>query len=238
MTSPSILLIMREASDKSCRENPNTHFMKMMNSGEISNQWTLPPSPSTSMRFITFICKHPNVRFSWWWINCSFSNVDNRPGSVVTTSSGIDTDCSRLLSLGDLMAWKMVMSPTKEIYTKQWNTFNESFMNRLIREGTKQKPVEYWQQSKRRWRNAQNKNNIDNYWKYYSYRGNAVAQWLTCCATNRKVAGVIGIFHWHNPMALGSIQSLTEMSTRSISWGENGRCLRLITLPPFWAIVK
>ena len=42
--------------------------------------------------------------------------------------------------------------------------------------------------------------------------GTAVAQWLRCCATNRKVAdsipdGVIGIFRWHNPsdhtMALG-----------------------------------
>jgi len=35
--------------------------------------------------------------------------------------------------------------------------------------------------------------------------------------------GVIGIFHWHNPsgrtMALGSTQSVTEMSTRNISWG-------------------
>ena len=59
-------------------------------------------------------------------------------------------------------------------------------------------------------------------------RGTAVAQWLRCCATSRKVAGsmpdgVIGIFHWHNPsdrtMALGSTQPLTEMSTRSISWG-------------------
>ena len=34
--------------------------------------------------------------------------------------------------------------------------------------------------------------------------GTAVAQWLRCCATNRKVAGsipdgVIGIFHGHNP---------------------------------------
>jgi len=34
--------------------------------------------------------------------------------------------------------------------------------------------------------------------------GTAVAQWLRCCATNRKVAGsipdgVIGIHHWHNP---------------------------------------
>ena len=56
----------------------------------------------------------------------------------------------------------------------------------------------------------------------------AVAQWLRCCATNRKVSGsipdgVIGIFHQRNPsdrtMALGSTQPLTEMSTRSISWG-------------------
>jgi hypothetical protein len=58
--------------------------------------------------------------------------------------------------------------------------------------------------------------------------GTALAQWLRYCATNRKVAGsipdgVIGIFHWHKPsdrtMALGSTQPLTEMSTRSISWG-------------------
>ena len=63
---------------------------------------------------------------------------------------------------------------------------------------------------------------------YYSSSGTAVAQWLRCCATNRKVAGsipdgVFGIFHWHNPpdrtMALGSTQPLTEMSTRRISWG-------------------
>ena len=45
---------------------------------------------------------------------------------------------------------------------------------------------------------------------------------------NPKVAGsipdgVIGIFHRHNPfdrnVALGSTQRLSEMSTRSISWG-------------------
>jgi hypothetical protein len=55
-----------------------------------------------------------------------------------------------------------------------------------------------------------------------------VAQWLSYCATNPKVTGsipdgVIGIFHRHNPsdrtMALGSTQTVTEMSTRSISWG-------------------
>ena len=50
----------------------------------------------------------------------------------------------------------------------------------------------------------------------------AVAQWLRCCATNRKVAGSIpagvsGFFD--RTMALGSTQPLTEMSTRSISWG-------------------
>ena len=58
----------------------------------------------------------------------------------------------------------------------------------------------------------------------------AMAQWLRCCATNRKVAGsiptgVIGIFHLHKilPIAicsLGSTQPLTEMTTRSISWGQ------------------
>ena len=59
-------------------------------------------------------------------------------------------------------------------------------------------------------------------------RGTEVAQWLRCCATNRKVAGsipdyVTGIFHWPNPsdrtMALGSTQPLTEMSARNTSWG-------------------
>jgi hypothetical protein len=60
---------------------------------------------------------------------------------------------------------------------------------------------------------------------YYKNLGTAVAQWLRCCATNRKVAGSIpdgvsGIFHWHNPsdrtMALGSTHPLTEMSLTTI----------------------
>ena len=38
-------------------------------------------------------------------------------------------------------------------------------------------------------------------------------------------------------MALGSSQPLTEMSTRSISWGKGGRCVRLTTLPPTYAVV-
>jgi hypothetical protein len=48
------------------------------------------------------------------------------------------------------------------------------------------------------------------------------------CTTSQKFAGsipdgVTGIFRRHNPsgrtMALGLTQSLTEMSTRNISWG-------------------
>ena len=38
-------------------------------------------------------------------------------------------------------------------------------------------------------------------------------------------------------MALGSTQPLTEMSTRSISWGKGGRCVRLTTLPLSCAVV-
>jgi hypothetical protein len=33
-------------------------------------------------------------------------------------------------------------------------------------------------------------------------------------------------------MSLGSTQPLTEMSTRNISWGKDGRCVGLTTLPP------
>jgi hypothetical protein len=58
--------------------------------------------------------------------------------------------------------------------------------------------------------------------------GTAVAQWLRYRATNQKVAGsipdsVMEFFIDINPsdrtMALGSTQRLTEMSTKSISWG-------------------
>jgi len=50
----------------------------------------------------------------------------------------------------------------------------------------------------------------------------AVAQWLRCYATNRKVAGsipaaVIGFFI--DIKSFQSTQPLKEMSTRSISWG-------------------
>ena len=38
-------------------------------------------------------------------------------------------------------------------------------------------------------------------------------------------------------MALGSTQPRTEMSTRSISWGKGGRCVRLTTLPSSCAVV-
>jgi hypothetical protein len=56
----------------------------------------------------------------------------------------------------------------------------------------------------------------------------AVAQWFRYCATNQKVAvsipdDVMEFFIDINPsdraMTLESTQPLTEMSTRSISWG-------------------
>jgi hypothetical protein len=58
--------------------------------------------------------------------------------------------------------------------------------------------------------------------------GTAVAQWLRYCATNQKVVGsnpdgvmefFINVNSSDRTMALGSTQSLTEMSTGSISWG-------------------
>ena len=66
--------------------------------------------------------------------------------------------------------------------------------------------------------------------------------WLRHCATSRKVAGsipdcVIENFHWHNTsgrtMALELTQDLTEMSTRNISWGKDGRLPRANNLTTF-----
>ena len=50
------------------------------------------------------------------------------------------------------------------------------------------------------------------------------------------------IFHWHKILSIalcpwGRLRPLTEMSTRSISWGKGGRCVRLTTLAPFCAVV-
>jgi len=77
-----------------------------------------------------------------------------------------------------------------------------------------------------------------------SVRGTAVAQWLSCCATNRKLDGsipdgVIGIFHWH-PIALwswGRLSLKQKWVPGAFPGGKNGRCVRLTTWPPVWAIV-
>jgi hypothetical protein len=83
-------------SEKSFRQNLYRQSQNTLRAND-EHRWNFksvntppPPSLSTSMRFITFICKHPNVCFSWWWINCSYSNVDYRPGTGPTTSSRID----------------------------------------------------------------------------------------------------------------------------------------------------
>ena len=54
--------------------------------------------------------------------------------------------------------------------------------------------------------------------------GHAVAQSLEALRYKSEGRGFnSGIFHLHNPsdrtVALGSTQTLTEMSTRNISWG-------------------
>ena len=64
--------------------------------------------------------------------------------------------------------------------------------------------------------------------------------WLRHCAASRKVAGsfpdvVTGIFQRRNPsgrtVALGTTQPVTEMSTRYLLGGKDGRCVGLTTLP-------
>jgi len=77
--------------------------------------------------------------------------------------------------------------------------------------------------------------------------GTAVAQWLMCCATHRKVAGsipagVIVTFHWHKilPVALwpwGRLSFWQKWVPGAFSEGKGGRCVRLTTLPLSCAVV-
>ena len=86
------------------------------------------------------------------------------------------------------------------------------------------------------------RSSLPNLIQYLSVRGRRWRSWLRHCATSRKVTGsipdgVIGIFHWHNPsshsMALESTQTLTEMSTRNISWGQRRPVRRADNLTTF-----
>ena len=77
--------------------------------------------------------------------------------------------------------------------------------------------------------------------------GTAVAQWLRCCATNRKVAGsitagVIGIFRWHKilPIALwpwDRLSLLQKWVPGAFPGGKGDRCVRLTTVPQSCAVV-
>ena len=79
------------------------------------------------------------------------------------------------------------------------------------------------------------------------YMGTAVAQWLRCCATNRKVAGsipagisgffiVIKSFRSHYSPGVDSASNINECQEHFLG-GKGGRCVRLTTLPPSCAVV-
>jgi len=78
-------------------------------------------------------------------------------------------------------------------------------------------------------------------------RGTAVAQWLRCCTTNRKVAGLIpaGVsgffidiksFRSHYGLGVDSASNRNEYQ-EYILGVNSGRCIRLKTLPPSCAFV-
>ena len=75
----------------------------------------------------------------------------------------------------------------------------------------------------------------------------AVAQWLRCCATNRKVAGSIAAsvsgffidiksFRSHYGHAVDSASNRNEYQEYFLG-DENGRCVRLTNSPPSCAVV-
>ena len=76
--------------------------------------------------------------------------------------------------------------------------------------------------------------------------GTAVAQWLRCCATNRKVAGSIpaGVsgffmdinsFRSHYGPGVDSASNRNEYQEYFLG-GKGGRCVKLTTLPPSCAV--
>jgi len=77
--------------------------------------------------------------------------------------------------------------------------------------------------------------------------GTAVAQWLRCCATNRKIAGSIpaGVngffidiksFRSHYGPGVDSASNRNEYQEYFLGV-KGGRYVRLTTLPPSWAVV-
>ena len=73
---------------------------------------------------------------------------------------------------------------------------------------------------------------LGNKYRYSTSWGTVVAQWLRCCAINRKVAGsipadVIGILHWHKilPIALWPWGPLCTCNPWKKLWELNYWCL-------------
>ena len=91
--------------------------------------------------------------------------------------------------------------------------------------------------------------NVDHVYQYvpHIFAGTAVAQWLSCCAANRRVAvsnpdGVSGYFidiksfRSHYDPGVDSTSNRNEYQEHFLE-GKSGRCVRLTTLPPSCAVV-
>jgi len=79
---------------------------------------------------------------------------------------------------------------------------------------------------------------------YYWDRGSTVVKVLCCKSgiAGSIPAGVIGIFHWYKILSI-ALWSWGRICLHGIEYqeyfrgGKNGRCVRLTTLPSYWAIV-
>jgi len=78
---------------------------------------------------------------------------------------------------------------------------------------------------------------------WYPLYRTAAAQWLRCCATNLKVAGLIPAcvidiksFRSHYGPGVDSVSNRNEYQEHLLG-GKGGRCVRLTTLPPSCTVV-
>jgi len=69
----------------------------------------------------------------------------------------------------------------------------------------------------------------------------AIEHWIKSYRTKKFPDDVIGIFHWHKILPIawswGRLSLYQKWVPGAFPRGKGGRCVRLTTLPPSWAIV-